>query len=72
MRERMVFLKDDRVPEYERELTLLERDGWSARAEVKLPDPNQALLYLEREVYSRNRQASPGRRRSDAGPRHRL
>ena len=72
MRERMVFLKDDRVAEYERELLLLERDGWSAQAEVKLPDTNQILLYLERKIYNEQRTGTKGRRRSDAGPRHRL
>lgn len=73
MRERMVFLKDDSVPEYKRDLYFLEQKGWRTRVEIELDDPDQVLLYLEREVVRKRRHStSIGRRKNDAGPRHRL
>ncbi len=73
MRERMVFLKDDRVPEYKRDLFFLEQKGWQTMVEIELDDPDQALLYLERKVVRKRRHSAPaGRRKNDAGPRHRL
>jgi len=73
MLERMMFLNDSRVPEYERDLFFLKQQGWNTRAEIKLEDKDQVLLYLEREVHSStNRQNPTGRRKSDIGPRHRL